>query len=141
MMYQKLDAHLTECSDERCSEDYWYDNACIYADQLLEAFTQKDWKELKSQAGQKTLMWKKRLIYCLGSYHNDEELEIIMNLIQTKDEELFVMCIDALRQMINHENKETIPYEGIVERVKDIMLHSGAATKKMLEIFLLQINA
>jgi len=139
-MYDKLDTYLTECSSELASDDYWYDLGFEYATEMLENFKEEDWERLENQLDKKTLMWKKRLIYCLGDNETSKELDIIINLTNTEDEELFVMCIDALREVANSGNKEKILFAQIVERAGTLIPKSGIATKKILERFVSQFS-
>ncbi len=139
-MYNKLDAYLMEFSDENSSDDYWYDVGFEYACQLLDEFKEEDWSKLIQQVDEKNTIWKKRLVYCFGDNKRDEEINIILKLIDTKNEELFVMCIDALREMITGDNKNKIASNQVVERVVQLIPESGLATKKILERFIQQIN-
>lgn len=41
-MYHELDKILSEDS----SEDSWYDDGCIYTEELLGNFTESDWRAL-----------------------------------------------------------------------------------------------
>lgn len=139
-MYNKLDEYLVEFSDENTSDDYWYDVGFEYACQLLNEFKEEDWSKLIKRIDEKNIIWKKRLVYCFGDNKRDEEMNIILKLIDTKDEELFVMCIDALCEIIGKDNKSKIASNQVIERVLQIIPESGLATKKVLERFIQQIN-
>lgn len=39
----------------------------------------------------------KKLVECLGSFNNDYELILILNIVNTSNEDLFISTIDALR--------------------------------------------
>lgn len=56
----------------------------------------------------KPLNWKKRLVYCFEEEGDIREINIILSLVETKDKELFEMCIDSLRLLINENNKDLI---------------------------------
>lgn len=45
------------------------------------------------------MFWKIRLVECLGDLNNSYELEVILYLINTDDNNLFYSCLDSLRSM------------------------------------------
>lgn len=139
-MYNKLDNYLMEFSGENSSDDYWFDIGSQYASKLLNEFKNEDWEEMKDHLDEKNTVWKKRLVYCLGNDNNDQEIDIVMGLIDINDEELFVMCIDALREMITTDNKNRIASPQIIERASELISKSGLASKKVLEIFIQRIT-
>lgn len=138
-MYKELDEFITEYQN---TVDFWYDVGCVMASEKLSKFTQNDWDELLRNIQNKPLEWKKKLVYCLDNTLNIIELEILLLLLNTDDEELFVDCIDTLRSFTLPESKQKIlENPSIVSRVNDAMLKSGNATRKVLEDFLRQIQA
>lgn len=139
-MYDELDIYLTECSTENSSDDYWYDIGFEYASQIIEKFDKIDWMKLEQQLDEKNDAWEKRLIYCLGNKDVTEELDIIIKLSNTLDDELFIMCIDALRELINNETKRKIDSFNIVERVRTLIPQRGIASQTILNRFIQQIN-
>lgn len=134
-MYNELDTYITECSKEGSSDDYWYDVGVIHACQIIDSFKEDDWFELMKHIGEKNIMWKKRLVYCLGGNNRNEDVNIILNVIDTGDMELFVMCIDALNEMITEENKSKILCHKYINRALELIPKSGAASKNILERF------
>lgn len=135
-MYEKLDLYISQFSKEESSDDYWYDIGVIHASELISDFSEKDWNELMKHIDEKNDMWKKRYVYCLGDNNNTWELNAVLKIIDTKDDELYVMCIDAFRDMMNEENKDIIQSQKNIDRAKKMILQSGVATKTILEQFL-----
>ena len=78
---------------------------------------------------------EKRLVYCLGGNNRNEDVNIILNVIDTGDMELFVMCIDALNEMITEKNKSKILCHKYINRALELIPKSGAASKNILERF------
>ena len=58
-----------------------------------------------------------------------------MNVIDTGDTELFVMCIDALNEMITEENKSKILCYKNINKALELIPKSGVASKNILERF------
>ncbi|WP_019914665.1 hypothetical protein [Paenibacillus sp. HW567] len=108
MKYEELDKLITEMSGENASDDYWYDVGVNDAMTLLEKFSELDWKLLSENIMDKSLEWQKRVVYCFEEENDAREISIVLSLIETTDKELFEMCIDSLRFLINEKNKEYI---------------------------------
>lgn len=135
-MYKELDEYITEFSKEDSSDDYWYDVGVVYASQLIGDFNKEDWLELLQHIYEKDNMWKKRFVYCLGNQKSEEEVEVILRIIDTEDEELFVMCVDALKDLITEDNKNKILCYKNTKRAEDLIPKSGVATRRVLECFI-----
>lgn len=96
-MYNELDELLLE----EITVDSWYDDGFSIAQDILNQFSNDDWQELSNEVLKKDLDWQKKLVYCIDNQVIEEELNIICKLILIDDEELFEMCIDALRAFDN----------------------------------------
>ena len=132
-MYNELDELLLE----ETTVDSWYDDGFSIAQDILNQFSNDDWQELSNEVLKKDLDWQKKLVYCLDNQVIEEELNIICKLILIDDEELFEMCIDALRAFDNelgHSFIEKNP-QIVIEVEKKINI-TGNATKRVLEDFL-----
>ncbi|MGQ3479444.1 hypothetical protein [Paenibacillus sp. TY11] len=108
MKYEEFDKLITEMSGENASDDYWYDVGVNDAMTLLEKFSEIDWEVLGRNIMDKSLEWQKRVVYCFEEENDAREINIILSLIETTDKELFEMCIDSLRFLINDSNKDCI---------------------------------
>lgn len=108
MGYEKFDKLINEMSGENASDDYWYDVGVNDAMALLEQFSELDWKLLGENILDKSLEWQKRVVYCFEEENDVREISIVLSLIETTDQELFDMCVDSLRFLINEENKNYI---------------------------------
>lgn len=122
---------------EETTVDSWYDDGFSIAQDILNQFSNDDWQELSNEVLKKDLDWQKKLVYCLDNQVIEEELNIICKLILIDDEELFEMCIDALRAFdkeLGHSFINKNP-QIIIEVEKKINI-TGNATKGVLEDFL-----
>jgi len=70
-----------------------------------------------------------RLVECLGDLHNTYELEVILNLINIEDEDLFVTRIDSLRYL-NLSLLSKSKREQFLSQVKPLSEKSSAPIKK-----------
>ncbi|WP_348620290.1 hypothetical protein [Paenibacillus polymyxa] len=108
MKYEEFDQLITEMSGENASNDYWYDVGVNDAMTLIEEFSETDWELLGKNIIDKSLEWQKRVVYCFEEENDARKINIILSLIETTDKELFEMCIDSLRFLINDNNKDCI---------------------------------
>lgn len=132
-MYKELDKFLSE----ETTIDSWYDEGFSIAQDMLLHFSEKDWKELSYCVLSKPLEWQKKLIYCLDNEIIDEELNVIIKLISVNDDELFEMCIDALRSFNNELGHNYVKENhDIIKMVENKIESSGNAAKRVLEDFL-----
>lgn len=131
-MYKELDKLLLE----ETTVDSWYDDGFSIAQDILKQFSNEDWKKLYSEVLNKDLDWQKKLVYCLDNQLIEEELNIICKLILIDDEELFEMCIDALRAFDNELGHSFIKKNPqIIIEVEKRMKTTGSVGKKILEDF------
>ncbi|MDP4177886.1 MAG: hypothetical protein Q8900_06025 [Bacillota bacterium] len=105
MKYKEFDKLITAMSKENDSDDYWYDVGVNDAADLLKKFSEDDWELLENNIMDKLIKWQKRVVYCFEGENNAREINIILSLIETMDKELFEICIDSLRFLINDNNK------------------------------------
>lgn len=132
-MYNELDELLLE----ETTVDSWYDDGFSIAQDILKQFSGDDWNKLCNEVLNKDLDWQKKLVYCLDNQVIEEELNIICKLILIDDEELFEMCIDALRAFDNELGHSFIKNNPqIMIEVEKRMNTAGNVTKKILEDFL-----
>lgn len=132
-MYNELDELLLE----ETTVDSWYDDGFSIAQDILNQFSNDDWQELSNEVLKKDLDWQKKIVYCLDNQVIEEELNIICKLILIDDEELFEMCIDALRAFDNELGHSFIKKNPqIIIEVEKKINTAGNATKRVLEDFL-----
>lgn len=121
MKYEKFDKLITEISGENASDDYWYDVGVNDAMTLLEKFSDEDWESLGKNIMDKSLGWQKRVVYCFEEENDAREINIILSLVETTDKELFEMCIDSLRFLINDNNKDyIINHNELMEKLREM---------------------
>jgi len=121
--------------------DYWYDEGFSIARKMLSKFTLQDWKDLASNVLSKPLDYQRKLAYCIENSNKEYELDILLSMTNTDDEELFEICIDSLREFINADNKHLfVNNESILSHVKRTMPNADRPARKMYKDFLNIIN-
>lgn len=118
------------------SDDYWYDEGFSIAQTMLLKFSPRDWEELSNGVLNKPIEWQRKLAYCLHNESSMDELNMLLKLLSTEDEELFEICIDALRSFTSTESeKRILKNPSILQRIYELIPNSGDATKKYLKLF------
>ncbi|PZD93115.1 hypothetical protein DNH61_24875 [Paenibacillus sambharensis] len=135
-MHRELDDLLSG----ETSVDSWYDYGCIIASEILSEFSLEDWEELSKSVANMPLAWQRKLAYCMDSSCNMHELKILLELLNTEDEELFEICIDTLRSFTNPESKQLIAANpSILDRISNLKSKASLPVKMILEDFLKKI--
>lgn len=105
-MYKDFENYMTDFIDENSSPDFWYDVAMEEAGNILSSFSYDDWSELIINLNNKPIEYKRKLASCLYNADNKFELMVLLNLVNTDDEELHTICMDSLRSFSIEKNKD-----------------------------------
>lgn len=138
-MLNEFNAYVADFTYESNPGDYWYDCAILDATEILKKFGVHDWGFLLDELNSKPLFWQKRLVECLGDLHNPYELEVLLDIINTNDEDLFISCVDSLR-LLDLSNIDDTKKKQILSKI-DILLQSASLpVKRVLEDFIKKAN-
>lgn len=132
-MYTELNSLL----EQNVTDDAWYDDGFLVAQDIMNNFVAEDWKRLGEEVLSKDIEWQKKLAYCIDNQLIEEELNIICKLLQVKNGELLEMCVDSLRSFdneIGHLYIKNNPQ--IIQTVKSRIKNAGTIEKIILEKFL-----
>lgn len=131
-MLDELNVYL---NGNNMSDDYWYDEALTICMDILKEFSDVEWIELLNKIPNANVVWKIRLAECLDDICSPYDLQCIIKMINTNNNDLFVACVDALRCMDISYLKETDKNE-IINQINLLMEDSSPPVKKVLESFL-----
>lgn len=121
------------------SEDYWYDDALFICEDILKGFSEVKWEELLKVIPNENIRWKVRLAECVGNVGSSYEIQCILKMIDTDDEDLFVACVDTLRSMDMSIIDETTKNE-MQAQIKSRMETSSPPVVKVFEEFLKKLS-
>ncbi|MCM1508921.1 MAG: hypothetical protein NC177_17575 [Ruminococcus flavefaciens] len=114
--------------------DYWYDEGFCYAQKLLADFSDDDWKALSAIILSRSSDYQKKLVYCFDGSDEFHELKIIEKLLSVDDDELFIICVDSLRNFSTDElNKH------LLDKIKAKADVSGRLSGIVIEEFFKEI--
>ena len=132
-MYTELNRLL----EQNVTDDAWYDDGFLVAQDIMNNFVAEDWKRLGEEVLSKDIEWQKKLAYCIDNQLIEEELNIICKLLQVKNDELLEMCVDSLRSFDNEVGHLYIKNNPqIIQMVKSRIKNAGTIEKIILEKFL-----
>lgn len=132
-MYTELNSLL----EQNVTDDAWYDDVFLVAQDIMNNFVAEDWKRLGEEVLSKDIEWQKKLAYCIDNQLIEEELNIICKLLQVKNDELLEMCVDSLRSFDNEVGHLYIKNNPqIIQMVKSRIKNAGTIEKIILEKFL-----
>ncbi len=138
-MYNKFDTCISDFSHESEPGDYWYDCAILESTEILKQFDNNDWDLLLKQLNSKPVFWQKRLVECLDDLHNPYELEIILDLINTDDDDLFITCVDSLR-FLNLSSLDNLKKDWLLSKIETLLGKASPPVKRILEGLIVKIN-
>ena len=129
-MYTELNSLL----EQNVTDDAWYDDGFLVAQDIMNNFVAEDWKRLGEEVLSKDIEWQKKLAYCIDNQLIEEELNIICKLLQVKNDELLEMCVDSLRSFDNEVGHLYIKNNPqIIQMVKSRIKNAGTIEKIILE--------
>ncbi|EAF1146353.1 hypothetical protein C3750_13470 [Listeria monocytogenes] len=133
-MFDELNRILSEDS----SEDSWYDDGCIYAEELLGNFTDDDWKKLMTTIKSKNDKYKIRLAYSVEADTGMNGFNLLLELLD-EDDEVAEYAIDSLRSFDGESYRNLIISDkSIIDKAENLLKNASLPVKRILEVFLQQ---
>lgn len=134
IVYKKVDEVLSENS----SDNYFFDDEFMYVRELLNKFTDKDWKHLTQELKDKDDKYKIRLAYCIDEDAKMNGFNLLLDLINENDE-VVEYALDSLRSFDKEPYKNLIYSDKVViKKAENLLKNASLPVKKMLEVFLQQ---
>ena len=121
-------------NDNSC-DDYWYDVALDECQEMLGSFSDEEWEELSEKIGDYSEKAQIRCVECLSDIDNRNSLSMILRLSDTQDRELFVTCVDSLRNM-DLSSLSQSEKEHLLKRVKEYSADASKLEKIVLKAFM-----
>lgn len=131
-MYSAFELFIKDFVDKNASEDFWYDCAILDGIEMLKQFTEKDWQLLLENLHSKSILWKQRLIECLGDINNLYEVKVISEVISTEDHDLFISCVDSLRSL-NLSELNIVIKEELLAKLNLIVITASRPEKGVIK--------
>lgn len=134
-MFEELDGYINEFEMKDYAVDYWYDEGAFIAQDIIQKFEYEDWDILVKELPQKTVAWKRRLAYCLHNPNDLKQLEVLLILIDTDDNELFEISVDSLREFKKDQDILLLNAQ-IIQKIQELMPKVGEPIKRIFKKFL-----
>jgi hypothetical protein len=94
-VWQELDAYL----GQEFSIDHWSDEAILYAFALIRKMIPADWEALSSAWQLRPKAWQARCAEVLSHADPPQAIPVLLDMIQTPDDELAMTAADSLRAL------------------------------------------
>lgn len=124
------------------TSDYWSDVAVDTVSDIIEKFNEEDWEILMKELPIKSKEWREKLAYCLGDKNNLNHFEVLLELVNTDDDDVYWTSLDSLSI---YRDKNTIkkilvenPY--FITKIKELIPNSNIRAKKLYEEFLIKLD-
>ncbi len=134
-MYDKLNYNLEIYAyDDMISDNMWEDTTRDDTIEILHSFTEEDWQKLFQELPTKSTMWQKRLVDCIISEDNQNELKVLLFLANTNDPVLFAEVIVAIYDfdLSNIEGLDSL-YDKVEKMVPLVPLYRKSVLTDFLE--------
>lgn len=96
-MYDEMEFILDDFdTDSTGVLNYWYDGAYEEVVDIIEQFTEDDWRKLLEEYPKKSDIWKERLVYCFVEPDNHYQFHVLADLLRTNNVQLFFMAAQIL---------------------------------------------
>jgi tetratricopeptide (TPR) repeat protein len=132
--FQELDAYLIQ----DFSDDYWADDASLYACELLKQLTTEDWNTLKSSWENRSKQWQVRCAEILDWGDKPQAVPLLLEMIREGDDELTLTAADSLRSIGVAELDFPID-EDVLERLQAVA-QTGNIAKRIISELLGQLE-
>ncbi|MDT0110849.1 hypothetical protein QJV45_10245 [Listeria booriae] len=133
-MYKKVDEVLSENS----SDNYFFDDEFMYVRELLNDFTEDDWKYLIRYLRTKGDKYKIRLAYCIDEDTGMDGFNILLELLNENDE-VAEYALDSLRSFDQEPYKNLIASDkAVIKKAENLQKNASLPVKQILEAFLQQ---
>ena len=120
---------------DNSTDDYWYDVALDECERILDSFSDEEWAELSEKIGDYSEKAQMRCVECLSDIDNRNSLSIILKLSHTNNRELFVTCVDSLRNM-DISSLFQSEKERLSQRVKAYSANASSPENAVFKAFL-----
>jgi hypothetical protein len=140
-IFQELDTYLSQ----DFSDDYWSDDASLYARKLVKQLTTEDWDALKSSIalsrmnGQnRSKQWQVRCAEVLDWGEARQAVPLLLEMIREEDDELTLTAADSLRS-IGVAELDLPVAKDVLERLQTVA-QTGSIAKRIINELLKQLQ-
>jgi tetratricopeptide (TPR) repeat protein len=132
--FQELDTYLSQ----DFSEDYWADDASLYAPELVKQLTTEDWTALKSSWQNRSKQWQVRCAEILDWGEARQAVPLLLEMSRVGDDELTLTAADSLRSIGVAELD--LPVSDDVLKRLQVVAQTGNIAKRIISELLEQLQ-
>jgi hypothetical protein len=135
-LFEALDGVLAQES----SIDYWADHGIDQAQSLISQMLPQDWASLSSQWRGRPQLWQMRLADALSAAPPDRAVPILLEMIQSTDDELAQTALESLDTFAPRAVVEVINPE-IIRKLKTLASRRSGMDAETITDFLARLQA
>lgn len=124
--FQELDTYLSQ----DFSDDYWADDASLYARELVKQLTLDDWNALKSSWQNRSKQWQVRFAEILDWGETPRAVSLLRQMIQVRDDELTLTAADSLRSLVGVVNPNLLVSKDVLKHLQAVAQTANIANSK-----------
>jgi tetratricopeptide (TPR) repeat protein len=132
--FQELDTYLSQ----DFSDDYWADDASLYACELVKQLTTEDWDALKFSWRNRSKHWQERCAEILDWGDARQAVPLLLEMIQVEDNDLTLTAADSLSSIGVVELDLPVGAD-VLSRLQAVA-HSGNVAKLIINQLLKQLE-
>jgi hypothetical protein len=125
--FNDLDNYL----NQRFSVDAWEDNASLYAIELMQKLTPDDWNTLESSWRSRTPQWQYYFASVMPWGDPNRAIPILIEMIQTADDELTTTAADSLRDVNNNITRVQVT-PSVKARLQEVARNHPGITERVI---------
>lgn len=133
-IFQELDTYLSQ----DFSDDYWSDDASLYACELVKQLTTEDWNALHASWRNRSKQWQERCAEILDWGDARQAVPLLLEMIQVEDDELTLTAADSLSSIGVAELDLPVGAD-VLSRLQAVA-HSGNVAKLIINQLLKQLQ-
>ena len=114
--FQELDAYLSQ----DFSDDFWSDDASLYARDLVQQLSTEDWNAFKSSWQNRSKEWQIRCAEILDWGEALQAVPLLRQMIQVRDDELTLTAADSLRSLVGVVNPNLPVSKDVLEHLQAV---------------------
>ena len=132
--FQKLDVYLSQ----DFSEDYWAEDASLYARELVKQLTTGDWNTLHASWQNRSKEWQVRFAEVLDWGEAHQAVPLLLEIIRDEDDELTLTAADSLRSIGVGELDLPVGKD-VLERLQTVA-QTGSIAQRIINELLKQLQ-
>lgn len=134
-MLEEIEAMINDNS----SDDYWYDDSLFSCQELINKLSDAEWHSFSEKTDSYPKKCKLRIVECLADIQSKDSISLILKLSNTENRDIFIACIDSLRDM-DMSDVSDAEKDNLLKKVNKFSADASSPEKIIFQAFCKSIN-